>query len=81
MHISFTETGNDPVKSTNDLVNDPVKSTILNYLTQKPDATYNELAEKIGCSTATIKRHIQKLKNAGALERIGSDKNGFWRVV
>lgn len=77
MHIQLI----DPV---NDLVNDPVisalKSNILNHLKQNPRANYNELAYKTGYSTATIKRHIQELKKAGILERIGSDKTGSWKI-
>jgi len=77
MHIQLI----DPV---NDLVNDPVISTlkrnIVNHLKQNPSANYNELADKTGYSTATIKRHIQELKKAGILERIGSDKTGSWKI-
>lgn len=87
MHIQFVElvsdpanTKNDPVKSHNDLVNDPVKLSILHYLKQNPKANYNKLAEKTGYSTATIKRHIQELKKVGLIERIGSDKTGHWKV-
>lgn len=81
MHIQLADPANDPVKSKNDLVNDPVKSSILNHLKQNPKANYIELAENIGCSTATIKRHIQELKKKGLIERIGSDKTGYWRLV
>ncbi|HPS83563.1 MAG TPA: Fic family protein [Bacteroidales bacterium] len=81
MHIQLADPVNDPVKSKNDLVNDPVKSSILNHLKQNPKANYLEMAENIGCSTATIKRHIQELKKLGLIERIGSDKTGQWRLV
>jgi DNA-binding Lrp family transcriptional regulator len=52
----------------------------LQWLKQNPKANYSELAEKIGCSTATIKRHIQELKKMRIIERIGSDKTGFWKL-
>lgn len=81
MHIQLADPVNDPVKSKNDLVNDPVNSAILQHLKQNPKANYGGLAENIGCSTATIKRHIQELKQAGLIERIGSDKTGYWRLV
>jgi predicted HTH transcriptional regulator len=41
---------------------------------------YREFADKTGYLTATIKRHIQELKRMGILERIGSDKTGFWEI-
>jgi len=69
---------NDPV---NDPVNDSVKSKILQHLKQNPNANYSELAVKTAFSTATIKRHIQVLKNRGIIERIGSDKTGYWKII
>jgi DNA-binding MarR family transcriptional regulator len=85
MHVQFVEPVNDPVKTkndpVNDLVNDPVKRSILQHFKQNPKANYRELADKIGYSTATIKRHIQVLKKMGIIERIGSDKTGFWKII
>lgn len=77
LHVQFI----DPVKAINDLVNDPVKVNILQQLQQKPNANYSVLAEKTGYSTATIKRHIQELKKLGLIERIGSDKTGYWKII
>ena len=77
MHVEYI----DPVNEKIDLVNDPVKTTILEYLQQKPDAKYAELAEKTGYSISTIKRNIQALKKLGLIERIGSDKTGFWKII
>lgn len=86
MHVQFVgATQTDPVKvkddPENDLVNDPVKSNILYYLNQNPKSNYGELAEKTGYSATTIKRHIQELKKLGLIERFGSDKKGFWKII
>lgn len=75
---------NDPVKEADDPVkeiNDPVKVSILQQLQQKSNSNYAELAAKVGCSAATIKRHIQELKKLGFIERVGSDKTGYWKIV
>ncbi len=77
LHLQYI----DPVKTANDPVNDPVKVNILQQLRQKRNANYTELAEKTGYSTATIKRHIQELKKLGLIERIGSDKIGYWKIT
>lgn len=84
MHVLYTDpekTESDLVNVKNDLVNDPVKRNILYHLQQNPNANYNELAENTKYSVATIKRHIQKLKKLGFLERIGSDKTGHWKII
>ena len=64
----------DPIKS--DLIND-----LLNAVTDKPAATYDELSAKLGVSPATIKRRLADLKKAGTIERVGSKKAGTWKVV
>lgn len=80
-HGDTTEAKNDPVNTGDDLVNDPVKRSILQQLELDPKANYTALAERTGYSTATIKRHIQQLKGSGVVERIGSDKTGHWKVI
>ncbi len=76
MHVSYI----DPVKAVNDPVNDPVKKSILKCLKQNPKAKYIELAAETGYSPSTIKRHIQELKKLGLVDRIGSDKTGYWKI-
>ncbi len=83
LHIQFIDTinnQNDLVKAKIDPVNDPVKAAILEHLQHNPSANYIELATKTGNSTATIKRHIQELKKQRIIERIGSDKKGYWKL-
>ena len=89
MHVQFVEPLNDPVKAKNDPVNDPVNDSvndsvrrnILQHLKQNPKANYSDIADKTGYSAATIKRHIQNLKKTGIIERIGSDKTGYWKII
>jgi len=80
-YIDLVNTQNDPVKEANDLVNDLVKSNILHCIKQNPKAKYIEIANETGYSVSTIKRHIQELKKRGLLERIGSDKTGYWKII
>ena len=72
--VKGSATTGDPIKT--DLIND-----LLNAITDKPAATYDELAAKLGVSPATIKRRLADLKKAGTIERVGSKKAGIWKVV
>jgi predicted HTH transcriptional regulator len=38
------------------------------------------LAEMRG-ELSTVKRKIKTLKHQGMLERIGSDKTGYWKII
>jgi len=42
---------------------------------------YDEIADLSGKDKATVRRNIQKLKQLGFLERVGSKKTGSWRVL
>ena len=54
---------------------------LLNALAETPDATYDELAAKLGVSPATVKRRLSDLKNVGKIVREGSKKAGVWKVI
>jgi hypothetical protein len=68
---------NDPI---NALCDDPIKR-VLACIEDDPDITYEQLAVKIGKSTATVKRYIQQLKSRGVIARVGSNKNGRWSLI
>lgn len=80
MHILYKEENSAQHGLASDLLNDPVKTGILQHLKKNPHATYKELSLKIKVSTSTIKRHIQSLKRVGIIERLGSDKTGHWKI-
>lgn len=75
MHILF-ETVNDTVKPKIDTVNE----TVFSLIEKNNQITTKELSEKLGVSLSTVKRKLSALKHNGELERVGSDKTGFWRI-
>jgi len=58
-----------------------VKEALLAQLRMTPSGTYAKLAQSLSVSEATIKRHIKVLKDAGIIERVGSDRKGEWKVI
>jgi fido (protein-threonine AMPylation protein)/biotin operon repressor len=57
---------------------DTVNDTLLELVKANPSITAEELRVKLNVSIATVKRRIKALKEAGRIERIGSDKTGHW---
>ena len=53
---------------------------ILQQLNSFPDSTIKTMAEALNTTTRTIERNITVLKELGLLERIGSDKDGHYRI-
>ena len=52
---------------------------LIQYIIDKPDATYEEIVKATGFSRKTVERRIQNLKGKGILSRIGGTR-GSWEV-
>jgi fido (protein-threonine AMPylation protein) len=75
MHI-LADTENDTVKPQIDTVND----TVFSLIKQDNKITANEISERLKMSLSTVRRKIKELRNNEKIERIGSDKTGYWRI-
>ena len=53
---------------------------IVNAMKEDPMITAAKLAKLFGMSEYGIRKNIAKLKGAGVIERLGSDKTGSWKV-
>ena len=76
MHI-LVDTVNNTVKPRIDTVND----TVFSLMEQDNKITAIEISERLGLSLSTVRRKIKELRDSRKIERIGSDKTGFWKVV
>ncbi len=84
----FKRTDSDKINDKiNDIINDvvtvkltDVDNQIINELKKNSYSTIAEIAKKIGKSTPTVHRHIDKLVSMGIIERVGSRKSGYWEI-
>ncbi|MEG1363690.1 MAG: winged helix-turn-helix transcriptional regulator, partial [Clostridia bacterium] len=53
---------------------------ILKLIKNMPTITQNELGKEINLTPRTIRRNIDNLKVKGIIERVGSDKKGYWKI-
>ncbi|MBK5143504.1 Fic family protein [Budviciaceae bacterium BWR-B9] len=58
-----------------------VAGQIFYVLEQNPTMTVPMVAEKLQVSTRTVERHIKTLQQLKLLERVGSTKAGYWKVI
>ena len=56
------------------------KDQIIDILRGNPKLTRGEMAQLLGKSQNTIKDNLAALKSENRVERIGSDRDGYWRV-
>ena len=64
-------------------VTDPVtdsEHSLLALLIEDPGYTMPQLSEKMGISRKTVAQRIKQLKEKGVIERIGSDRKGYWKI-
>ena len=75
------DTVSDVERGTENCYGDTTGDPVIALIKKEPHITAAEITERLGLSIATVKRRIKKLKDGGIIERIGSDKTGYWRVV
>ena len=56
------------------------ESRVLNLLLESPGITASAIAAEIGVTDRAIRKIISSLKEQGLVERVGSNKSGYWRV-
>ncbi len=54
---------------------------ILKVIETNGRVTATRIAEVLGVSESTVRRSFRRLRELGFIERIGSDKAGYWRIV
>ena len=54
---------------------------VLALLLDNPEITMAQLAEKLEISRKTVAVRLKSLKEKGIIQRIGSDRKGYWKVV
>lgn len=77
MHIHYVKPINDTVKTKVDTVND----TVFDLIKQNNKITATEISDRLKISLSTAKRKIKELKEQEKIERSGSDKTGYWKII
>ena len=54
---------------------------VLDLLARDPKLTFAGMVAALGISRSAIQKHVEHLKDAQRLRRVGPDKGGRWEVV
>ena len=68
------------IKSSKFVMND-MQNKIIEFIINDKYITQNKAAEKLNVNVRTIKRNFKVLTQNNIVERVGSDKNGYWEVI
>ena len=55
--------------------------TILQIISQNPDMTQKEIAEKLGWKINRVKYHVNRMRQQNIIKRVGTSHKGHWEVV
>ncbi len=58
----------------------PNTQKIIDLMKRSPQITGQQIAEELGLSIRTVRTEILNLRNNNVIERIGSNKTGYWQV-
>lgn len=56
------------------------ESNVLDLLLITPNLTASAIANEIGITDRAVRKIINSLKEKGLVERVGSNKSGYWNV-
>lgn len=54
---------------------------VLLLLCEDPSYTMLKLVEKLNISRKTVAVRLKKLREKGIIERVGSDRKGYWNIL
>ena len=54
---------------------------ILEILKQNPYIVREAISQKVGISVTSVSNNLKKLTEKGYIERVGSDKGGYWEIL
>ena len=55
--------------------------TIYAHIKENPNITRSELVNLTGISLKNVQKHINRLKELGLIQRIGSTRLGYWEII
>ncbi|MBR2712119.1 MAG: Fic family protein [Bacilli bacterium] len=71
----------DKVIKSNKFVMSDTQNKIIEFIINDKYITQNRVAEKLNVNVRTVKRYFKVLIDNNIIERVGSDKNGYWEVL
>lgn len=66
--------------SAQETAQETTQEKIINLIKKNPSITQIEMAKELNLTRDGISYNIRKLKENGIIERVGSTKNGIWKI-
>ena len=76
-----TQTTQDTTQTTTQTKLSQEAKTVLQIISQNPDMTQKEIAEKLGWKINRVKYHVNRMRQQNIIKRVGTSHKGHWEVV
>lgn len=60
---------------------DEKERIVLSALEENPNYSGKDLSEKLNIPFRSVQRYVSNLREKGFIERVGSNKSGYWKVI
>ena len=77
--ISWLNSPEDRIIRVTDKVTDKEKK-VLELIYEEPGFTVPQLAQRMSVSRKTVANYLKSLREKGLIERVGSDRKGYWKI-
>ncbi len=67
--------------SNKETTQETTQEKIINLIKKNPSITQEEMAKAINLTRDGISYNMKVLKEKGIIERVGSTKNGIWKIL
>ena len=67
--------------SNQETTQETTQEKIINLIKKNPSITQEEMAKAINLTRDGISYNMKVLKEKGIIERVGSTKNGIWKIL
>jgi predicted HTH transcriptional regulator len=57
------------------------RNAVLNLMKREQTISLDTISERTGISTRTLDRIIMEMKNSNVIQRLGSKRSGYWKVM
>lgn len=79
--LNTINTSLDKIIRSNNFVMNEIQNKIYELITSNRFITQNEIVAILGISIRTVKRNFKVLTDNNIIERIGSNKKGYWEIL
>jgi Fic family protein len=71
----------DVTDVTENVTDDNIDKKIIEFIKKNNKISGQQMADNLKITRRTIQRHLNTLKEKGVIERIGSDRTGYWKIL